>query len=151
MLLLLALFPIVSLSEYHLFYPSWPNMHDLILSNPIHLSKAADKDKIVLDTDPWNLYILGSRELQNKTAGLCNHNRIVLSRHVVLDSFNMAYMDEDSILYQNIKTKFFRIYLSRFKFLGVIEENRYLKKYSTLQQGTHKIEFYTPMFACIFV
>ena len=35
----------------------------------------------------------------------------------------------------------FQLLLQRFKIFRVIEENAYLKKYSTIQQGTHKIGF----------
>ena len=41
--------------------------------------------------------------------------------------------------------------LCRFKIQRVIDENAYLKKYSTLQQGAHKLVFSdTPMAVCIF-
>ena len=54
----------------------------------------------------------------------------------------MAYRDEDSILDQMYQKQIF----SNFNYedsevLKVIEENAYLKKYSTKQEGTHKIGF----------
>ena len=60
---------------------------------------------------------------------------------VVLDGVNMAYRDEDNIFTKYMRGKYFIIILSwRFQILHrVIEENRYLKKYSTLQ-GTPKIK-----------
>ena len=58
---------------------------------------------------------------------------------VVLDGFNMVYNDEDSISDQTYKKQIFLDFY--FEDLSIIEENSYLKKYSTLQQGTHKIGF----------
>ena len=55
-----------------------------------------------------------------------------------MDSVNMAYRDEGSILDKIFQMKIFsdfNYYLSPMS----DEENEYLKKYSTLQQGTHKI------------
>ena len=50
----------------------------------------------------------------------------------VLGSFNMAYRDEDSILYLiHEKPKISKLYYADLKFLRVNEENAYLKKYST--------------------
>ena len=51
----------------------------------------------------------------------------------------MVYKDEDSILDQINSNQIF--FASYFKILRVIEENAYLRKYSTLQLGTHKIAF----------
>ena len=49
----------------------------------------------------------------------------------------MAIMDEDSILDQIYKMQIFSdFYYKSFKILRVIQESAYLKKYSTLQQGT---------------
>ena len=55
----------------------------------------------------------------------------------------MAYRDEKSILDQKYQNQMFLdfYYVDLFKDLRVIEENAYLKKYSTLQQGTHQIGF----------
>ena len=58
----------------------------------------------------------------------------------------MAYRDEDSILDQIYEKQI----LSAFYYED-LKENAYLKKYSTQQQGTHKIGFYcNPMLVCIF-
>ena len=57
---------------------------------------------------------------------------------VVLDNVNMAFRDEESILDQ-IYENTLGIFLWGFKILRVFEENAYLKKYGTLQQGTYKI------------
>ena len=56
--------------------------------------------------------------------------------HVVLDSINMAYMDEDSLSYQIYKMQIFSDI--RFQILRVIEGNAYLREYSTLQLGAKK-------------
>ena len=48
----------------------------------------------------------------------------------------MAYRDEDSILDQKYEEQIFSAF-----FYEDWKENAYLKKYSTLQQGTHKIGF----------
>ena len=53
----------------------------------------------------------------------------------------MAYSDEDSILDQIYEKQIFWPSFMRFKILGVNYENAYLKKYSNLKQGTHKIGF----------
>ena len=53
----------------------------------------------------------------------------------------MAYRDNDSILYHIYqKHLFVDFYYDDLKLL--IENNAHLKKYSTLQQETHKIVFY---------
>ena len=62
--------------------------------------------------------------------------------HVVLNSVDMAYRDEDRILdsiYR--KQNIFEFYYEYLKFFRVIEENAYLQKYSTAQQGSRKIKF----------
>ena len=52
-----------------------------------------------------------------------------------MDSVNMEYRDENSILDQIFpKAIIFRLLLWSLKILRVIEENAYLKKYSTPQQ-----------------
>ena len=51
----------------------------------------------------------------------------------------MVYRDKESILDLTYQSKYFWTFLGRFKILRVIEENVYLRKYNTLQQGTHKI------------
>ena len=38
-----------------------------------------------------------------------------------------------------MKSKYFQSFIMEFNILRVISENEYLKKNSTLQQGTHKI------------
>ena len=54
------------------------------------------------------------------------------SGDVVMDSFNMAYNDEDSILDQKYEKQiFWDFYYEDFCILRVIEEYAYLKKYST--------------------
>ena len=56
---------------------------------------------------------------------------------VVMDSIIMAYRDEYSILEQiHEKQIFLDLYYEDLKFTKVIEENAYLKKNNTLQQGT---------------
>ena len=89
----------------------------------------------------------GCRRLKDSTACClivqsCDHNRIVF------DSVNMAIRDEDSILDQiyKRKKKISDFSLRRFEIPRVIEGNAFLKKYSTLQHGTHKFGFCaTPM------
>ena len=49
----------------------------------------------------------------------------------VWDSLNMAYTDEHRIYTKNIKTNNLGYLLQIFWILKVIEENTYLKKYST--------------------
>ena len=60
----------------------------------------------------------------------------IFFEEVVLDIFIMAYRDDIGTAFKTIYTqsKYFRILK--------IEENSNLKKYSTLQQGTHEIRFY---------
>jgi len=54
----------------------------------------------------------------------------------------MVYRDEDSILDKIYEYKYiFGLVLRRFRIFRIIEENAYLKKYSTLQQRAHKIGF----------
>ena len=69
---------------------------------------------------------------------LCNHNRKKFWGDVALNSFR----DVDSILDQMYrKANMLGVILWRFRILWLNEENAHLKKYSTLQQGTHKIGF----------
>ena len=56
---------------------------------------------------------------------------------VVLDSFNNVSRDEPNIYKANV----FGLLLWRFKVFRVIEENEYLKKYSSLQERVYKIGF----------
>ena len=44
-------------------------------------------------------------------------------RDVALDSVNMAYKDEDSILDQYMKSKYFSIFIMQIFIFRVIEEN----------------------------
>ena len=54
----------------------------------------------------------------------------------------MAYRDKDSIVDQiNLKHIFSDSHYEDLKIVRVIEENAYLKKYSTLKKGTYKIGF----------
>ena len=66
-----------------------------------------------------------------------------LGGDVILDGFNMAYKDEDNILDQIYvwKENLFGLSFWKFKIFRMIKENWYLKKYSIIQQGTHKIKF----------
>ena len=61
---------------------------------------------------------------------------------VVLDTFNNVSRDENNILDQIYnKANMFGLLLWGFEILRVIEENGYLKKYSSLQERAHKIGF----------
>ena len=51
--------------------------------------------------------------------------------NVVLDSFNMAYRDESSILNHNYEKQIFWDLIMNILNFQVIEENTYLKKNST--------------------
>ena len=58
---------------------------------------------------------------------------------VVLDSVNLAYRDEDNISDQLYDKQIFSGFCHEdFKFL---EENAYINKYSTLQEGIYNIGF----------
>ena len=52
---------------------------------------------------------------------------------VVLNNFNMAYADEDSIIDQKYENRIFWYLYLKILFFMLIEENEYLKKYSTKQ------------------
>ena len=58
---------------------------------------------------------------------------------VVLGSFNISYRDEDSILEQKYEKQISWDFYH--DFILLIEENAYLKKYSTKQQGAKKNGF----------
>ena len=58
---------------------------------------------------------------------------------VVLNSFHMLYRDEDSIQDQMKEKRIFGIFIMTIINFGIIEENVYMKKYSTLQQGNYNI------------
>ena len=45
--------------------------------------------------------------------------------YVVLKTFKKAYRDKDSILDQNMKSKYFGIFIMKILILRVIEENAY--------------------------
>ena len=70
---------------------------------------------------------------------LCNHNLKSFWERDVLDSFIMAYRDEDSLLDQIYAKQIYSAFFYKdLEILRLISGNAYLKKYSTLQQGTQK-------------
>ena len=61
--------------------------------------------------------------------------------YVVLDSFNNVSRDEDNILYQIYMKQMCSDFYYEDEVLRAIEENAYIKKYSSQQERAHKIEF----------
>ena len=55
---------------------------------------------------------------------------------IVLDSFNMAYRDKDSILDYNIKNKSSGIFIMEIFYFKTIEKDAYLKGNTALKQCT---------------
>ena len=64
----------------------------------------------------------------------------------------MAYRDEDIMLDQIYEKKYFRTFIMKIQNIKWDRENAYLKKYSTIQQGTFVLGFSaTRILVCIFV
>ena len=53
----------------------------------------------------------------------------------------MAYWDEDSILDQKVEKQISWDLIIKISILELAEGNAYLKKYSTIKQGTYKVGF----------
>ena len=79
-------------------------------------------------------------DCENSTA-LRNHNRIVFEEMLSWTALTWDIGTKTAFQTKLNKANIFGIFSLRFKNFGVNEENAYLRKYSTLQQGAHKIGF----------
>ena len=72
---------------------------------------------------------------------LRNHNRIVFEEMSSWTELTWYIGMKTAFQTKYMNINIFGLVLRRFKIFRIIEENAYLKKYSTLQQRAHKIGF----------